>query len=129
MKVSACALLTAIVVLCGVPTEVQQLQSVTLNYPTRSGASWPLFIAKEGGYYRKYGLDVTLVFAGHPAGIAMCNEKLSILPFKNFIPENIMINMATTAAKINAQFTMFSKTKGMQLSVATPFSKQLSGIK
>ena len=71
MKVSACALLTAIVVLCGVPTEVQQLQSVTLNYPTRSGASWPLFIAKEGGYYRKYGLDVTLVFAGHPAGIAM----------------------------------------------------------
>jgi ABC-type nitrate/sulfonate/bicarbonate transport system substrate-binding protein len=30
-----------------------------------------LFIAKEGGYYRKYGLDATLVFAGHPAGVAM----------------------------------------------------------
>ena len=50
---------------------VQSLQPVTLNYPTRSGASWPLFIAKEGGYYQKHGLDVTLVFAGHPAGIAM----------------------------------------------------------
>lgn len=49
----------------------QPLQKITLNYPTRSGASWPLFIAKEGGYYQKYGLDANLVFAGHPGGIAM----------------------------------------------------------
>jgi ABC-type nitrate/sulfonate/bicarbonate transport system substrate-binding protein len=49
----------------------QPLQKITLNFPTRSGASWPLFIAKEGGYYQKYGLDANLVFAGHPAGIAM----------------------------------------------------------
>src|SRR5438477_7337995 len=48
-----------------------QLQKTAINCPTRSGASWPLFIAKEGGYYQKYGLDVELVFAGHPAGIAM----------------------------------------------------------
>jgi ABC-type nitrate/sulfonate/bicarbonate transport system substrate-binding protein len=53
------------------PAALQSLQPVTLNYPTRSGAAWPLFIAKEGGYYQKYGLDATLVFAGHPAGIAM----------------------------------------------------------
>ena len=59
------------VVLCGVPADVRQLQTITVNYPTRSGASWPLFIAKEGGYYQKHGLDVSLVFAGHPAGIAM----------------------------------------------------------
>ena len=58
-------------VMGSVRTEGQQLQKITLNYPTRSGASWPLFIAKEGGYYEKYGLDATLVFAGHPAGIAM----------------------------------------------------------
>ena len=32
----------------------QTLQKVTINYPTRSGASWPLYIAKEGGYYQKY---------------------------------------------------------------------------
>ena len=50
---------------------LQQPQKITINYPTRSGASWPLFIAKEGGYYQKYGLDVNLVFAGHPAGVAM----------------------------------------------------------
>jgi ABC-type nitrate/sulfonate/bicarbonate transport system substrate-binding protein len=53
------------------PAHVQPLQPITVNYPTRSGASWPLFIAKEGGYYQKYGLDATMVFAGHPAGIAM----------------------------------------------------------
>src|SRR5215467_15276281 len=49
----------------------QQPQKITLNYPTRSGASWPLFVAKEGGYYQKYGLDANLVFANHPAGVAM----------------------------------------------------------
>src|SRR6266404_6389054 len=50
---------------------VQQPQKITINFPTRSGASWPLFIAKEGGYYQKYGLDANLVFANHPAGVAM----------------------------------------------------------
>lgn len=36
----------------------------------RSGASWPLWLAKTGGYYRKYGLDVELVYAVHPAPMA-----------------------------------------------------------
>src|SRR5215831_8737888 len=57
--------------LCASLACAQSLQKVTLNFPTRSGASWPLFIAKEGGYYQKYGLDANLVFAGHPGGIAM----------------------------------------------------------
>jgi ABC-type nitrate/sulfonate/bicarbonate transport system substrate-binding protein len=39
-------------------------------YGARSGASWPLWMAKDGGYYRKYGLDVDLVFGVHPAPIA-----------------------------------------------------------
>lgn len=69
MKAFLSAVAGILLVTCLVPA--QQRQAVTLNYPTRSGASWPLFIAKEGGYYEKYGLDVTLVFAGHPAGIAM----------------------------------------------------------
>src|ERR1700733_2336383 len=47
------------------------LQKVTINYPNRSGSNWPLFLAKEGGYYQKYGLDTTLVFGVHPAGVAM----------------------------------------------------------
>jgi ABC-type nitrate/sulfonate/bicarbonate transport system substrate-binding protein len=69
MRAFLAAVAGILLVTCLVPA--QQRQTVTLNYPTRSGASWPLFIAKEGGYYEKYGLDVTLVFAGHPAGIAM----------------------------------------------------------
>ena len=48
-----------------------QNQKVTINYPTRSGASWPLYIAKEGGYYAKYGLDVNIIFGVHPSGVAM----------------------------------------------------------
>jgi ABC-type nitrate/sulfonate/bicarbonate transport system substrate-binding protein len=49
----------------------QPLQKITINFPTHSGASWPMYIAKEGGYYQKYGLDVDLKFGVHPAGIAM----------------------------------------------------------
>ena len=49
----------------------QTLQKTAINFPTRSGASWPMFIAKEGGYYQKYGLDVSLEFGSGPAGIAM----------------------------------------------------------
>jgi ABC-type nitrate/sulfonate/bicarbonate transport system substrate-binding protein len=48
-----------------------QLKEITVNYPAKATANWPLFIAKEGGYYQKYGLDAKLVFAVHPAGIAM----------------------------------------------------------
>ncbi len=32
--------------------EGQQLQKITINYPTRSGASWHLYLAKDGGYYK-----------------------------------------------------------------------------
>ena len=69
MKSILAAVVAAVIVMGlvtgSVRTQGQQLQKITVNYPTRSGASWPLFIAKEGGYYQKYGLDTTLVFAGH----------------------------------------------------------------
>jgi ABC-type nitrate/sulfonate/bicarbonate transport system substrate-binding protein len=44
---------------------------ITINYPSITGPTWPLYIAKDGGYYAKYGLDVNLVYGEHPAGIAM----------------------------------------------------------
>jgi ABC-type nitrate/sulfonate/bicarbonate transport system substrate-binding protein len=53
------------------PAQSQPLQKVTINYATRTGTSWPLYIAKEGGYFEKYGIDANPVFAVHPAGIAM----------------------------------------------------------
>jgi ABC-type nitrate/sulfonate/bicarbonate transport system substrate-binding protein len=45
-------------------------QKVVAMVGARSGASWPLWLAKDGGYYRKYGLDVELVYAVHPAPMA-----------------------------------------------------------
>jgi ABC-type nitrate/sulfonate/bicarbonate transport system substrate-binding protein len=68
--------LTAIVIVLAasrVWTRPQQqpLTPITINYPTRTGQVWPLYVAKEGGYYAKYGYDVKLVFGVHPAGIAM----------------------------------------------------------
>ena len=44
---------------------------ITINYPSITGPTWPLYVAIEGGYYAKYGLDVNLVYGEHPAGIAM----------------------------------------------------------
>jgi len=49
----------------------QPLQKITINYPTRTGQSWVLYIAKEGGYYQKYGFDANIVFSVSPTGIAM----------------------------------------------------------
>ncbi|HJU60691.1 MAG TPA: ABC transporter substrate-binding protein [Candidatus Binatia bacterium] len=47
-----------------------KLQKVTALYGARSGASWPMWMAKQGGYYRKHDLEVELVFGVHPAPIA-----------------------------------------------------------
>ncbi|HEY4364357.1 MAG TPA: ABC transporter substrate-binding protein [Bryobacteraceae bacterium] len=60
-----------ILFLAALLTANAQLQKITINYPTRTSQVWPLYLAKEGGYYQKYGLDVNLVFGVHPAGIAM----------------------------------------------------------
>src|SRR5262245_49734033 len=51
--------------------QAAQLQKATINFPTRSGASWPMFVAKEGGIYAKYGLDVRLEFGPGATGVAM----------------------------------------------------------
>src|SRR5215470_17010083 len=60
----------------------QQLQKMTISYPTRTGQSWPLYIAKEGGYYQKYGLDADIVFSVSPAGIAMViSQQAAMTPY------------------------------------------------
>ena len=61
-------------------TEVRaQARKITINYPTRSGASWHLYLAKEGGYYQKYGLDVDLQFGVHPTGVAMLTSGQAVM--------------------------------------------------
>src|SRR5499426_1410228 len=69
----------ALLVSMAVWPKAQQLQKITINYPTRSGASWHLYIAKEGGYYQKYGLDVDLQFGVHPAGVAMLTSGQAVM--------------------------------------------------
>ena len=65
------AVFSALLIVPGASAQSPPLQKITINYATRTGTSWPLYIAKEAGYFRKYGLDVDIVFAVHPAGIAM----------------------------------------------------------
>jgi ABC-type nitrate/sulfonate/bicarbonate transport system substrate-binding protein len=48
----------------------QPLQKTVAMVGARSGASWPLWIAKEARLYAKHGLDVELVYAVHPGPIA-----------------------------------------------------------
>jgi ABC-type nitrate/sulfonate/bicarbonate transport system substrate-binding protein len=63
--------LSIIVLATTLAAQQAPLKKVAINYPTRSAGSWPLFIAKEGGYYAKYGLDVELVFGAGNLGVAM----------------------------------------------------------
>jgi ABC-type nitrate/sulfonate/bicarbonate transport system substrate-binding protein len=67
-------LIAAILVVPALIAAQGQLQKTAINFPTRSGASWPMFIAKTGGYYEKYGLDVNLVFGAGTLGIAMISS-------------------------------------------------------
>ena len=64
---------------CSKPTE---LQKITIIYPTRTGQVWPLYMAKEGGYYEKYGFDATLTFGAHPVGITMViSDQAAMTPY------------------------------------------------
>ena len=67
-------LIAAILVVPVLLTAQQPLQKIAINFPTRSGASWPMFIAKEAGYYQKYGLDVNLIFGAGTIGVAMISS-------------------------------------------------------
>jgi len=70
---------TAVLLALGAWPKAQSLQTITINYPTRSGASWHLYIAKEGGYYQKYGLDADLQFGVHPTGVAMLTSGQAVM--------------------------------------------------
>src|SRR6185369_8525993 len=116
----------ALVALAAAWPRAQQPQKITINYPTRSGASWPLYIAKEGGYYQKYGLDVDLVFGVHPTGIAMLTSGQAVMV--NHSLEQGMV----ASSKDSSNFTMMgsSSNKGLfALMAQKEFSdpKQLKG--
>jgi ABC-type nitrate/sulfonate/bicarbonate transport system substrate-binding protein len=57
----------------------QPKQKVTIIFPTRASQTWPLYIAKEGGYYEKYGFDVDLQFGVHPTAIAAITSNQALM--------------------------------------------------
>ena len=103
----ALILVATFLALAGWP-RAQSLQKVTINYPTRSGASWPLYIAKDGGYYQKYGLDVDLQFGVHPAGIAMLTSGQAVMV-------NHSLEQGMVASTRDASFALMgsSSNKGL----------------
>lgn len=86
----------------------QALQKVTINYPTRSGASWPLYIARDGGYYKKYGLDVDLQFGVHPTGVAMLTSGQAVMV-------NHSLEQAMVASARDASFALMGSTSNRGL--------------
>lgn len=54
-------------------------ERITVAYQSAGGIAWPLYIASQGGYYRKYGLDVDLVMAGFPGGLSMLINDRSVM--------------------------------------------------
>jgi ABC-type nitrate/sulfonate/bicarbonate transport system substrate-binding protein len=76
------SLVVLVTLALSVPAFTQQattVQKIVINFPARSGGSWPLFIAKEGGYYQKYGLDATLKFGAGQIGFAMITSGEAVM--------------------------------------------------
>ncbi len=78
--IATMGLVAAVLFQSGCSEEKQTgLEKITISYPTRTGQVWPLYIAKEGGYYEKYGMDVDLVFGISPAGIVMVSAGQAVM--------------------------------------------------
>jgi ABC-type nitrate/sulfonate/bicarbonate transport system substrate-binding protein len=88
--------------------QAQQLQKITINYPTRSGASWPLYIARDGGYYQKHGLEVDLRFGVHPAGVAMLTSGQAVMV-------NHSLEQGMVASARDASFALMGSTSNRGL--------------
>ena len=128
MAASIKALIGALAVAYLAPS--QPAQKITINYPTRSGASWPMYIAKEGGYYQKYGLDVDLKFGVHPAGIAMLvSGEAAMANYSleqameastkdgSFVMVGSSLNKALFALMANKSFSDVKQLRGKRLAV------------
>jgi ABC-type nitrate/sulfonate/bicarbonate transport system substrate-binding protein len=102
----------------------QQPQKIKINYPARTGTTWPLYIAKDGGYYAKYGLDVDLVFGVHPAGIAMVVGGEAVMT--NYTLEQAM-QAASKDGSLIAYASSFKKSLFALMSKNTASVKDLKG--
>jgi ABC-type nitrate/sulfonate/bicarbonate transport system substrate-binding protein len=119
-------LIAAILVVPALISAQGPLQKTAINFPTRSGASWPMFIAKEGGYYQKYGLDVSLEFGAGTIGVAMIssgdaamtNSSMEQALQASSRDPNLLVMMGSTLNK--GMFALMTPTK-------TNSAKELKG--
>ena len=108
----------------------QPLQKIVINYPTRSGASWPMYIAAQGGFYQKYGFDAELKFGVHPTGIAMivsgdaqmANYSLeqsmqASLQDQNFVMMGSSLNKALFALMARKDMNNIREVKGKRIAI------------
>ncbi|MBV8842415.1 MAG: ABC transporter substrate-binding protein [Bryobacterales bacterium] len=89
----------------------QPLHKVTINFASRTGTTWPLYIAKDAGSFEKYGLDANIVFAVHPAAIAMVISGEAVMT-------NYPLEQAMLAASKDASLAI----------VGSPFRKSLFAL-
>jgi ABC-type nitrate/sulfonate/bicarbonate transport system substrate-binding protein len=76
--------------------------------PDASGASWHLYLAKEGGYYNKYGLDVDIQFGVHPTGVAMLTSGQAVMV-------NHSLEQAMVASARDGSFALMGSTSNRGL--------------
>jgi len=121
------------VLLAVVPVQAQapKLQKITINFATRTGTTWPMYIAKEAGYFEKYGLDAELVFAVHPAGIVMVvsgQAAMTTYPLEQAMPASskdgslVMVGSpyrkSSFALIANSNFKSLKDLKGKRIGVS-----------
>jgi ABC-type nitrate/sulfonate/bicarbonate transport system substrate-binding protein len=99
-------------------------QKVKINFPTRSGASWPMFIAKQAGYYAKYGYDVDLVFGPGTTGFAMVSSGEAVM-------SNASMEQAAQASSRDGSFTWVgsSLNRGFFALMASKDISNVQGLK
>src|SRR5688500_9877681 len=102
------------------------LKTVTINFPTRSGASWPLFIAKEGGYYQKYGLDATLAFGAGNLGVAMISSGEAVMT-NSSMEQALQASSRDPAALVSMGSSLNKGTLSLMASKGTKTIAELKG--
>jgi ABC-type nitrate/sulfonate/bicarbonate transport system substrate-binding protein len=108
----------------------QAPKEVTISYPAKAPADWPLFLAQEGGYYKKYGFNTKLEFGSGTTGIAMVLSEQALMT--NFTLEQAMLaaskdgslaivgsplNNGLFALMANAKITSVADLKGKKIGV------------
>jgi ABC-type nitrate/sulfonate/bicarbonate transport system substrate-binding protein len=95
-------------------TAPEALKEVVISYPAKAPANWPLFIAQEGGYYKKYGWNARLEFGVHPTPLAMVTADQAIMT--NYTLEQAMQAASKDGSLViagsllnNALFAMMAK--------------------